>query len=466
MDAWIDFSQIEQYRENNRIEAKKAVGGLPKSIWETYSAFANAFGGVILLGVEELPDHTLRPVDLPDPEGEIREFWAILNQPKRVSVNILTEQNVTVQTVDGKRTIAIYVPRAHRCDRPVYIDGDPMSGTYRRSGEGDYRCTPLEVDAMLRDAEIRSQDMEILETVELSALDGDSIWQYRAHLTVCRPGHAWEHLHEAEFLQRLGAIGRGSDGKLYPTAGGLLMFGKREQLRKCYPELVLRYGTDDAVQENAENVYAYYRAVSDALVADSWIPKDANGRVYGALLDVLVNSLTNADYHGTAALETLWDANGIRVTNPGSFRMDWETARSGGLSDPRNACLTKMFHLVDVGQCSGSGIPNLYRVWKEQGWAAPVMTEQLNPDRITMTLTWTSAAAEPMMPRSTPAAMQLQRAAVVNYLTERITASTAELAKLLGISNARVRRLLRTLMEDNIVIAVGEGRSRVYRLKA
>ena len=75
----IDFNNLEKYRENNRIEAKKATGGLPRSIWETYSAFANTLGGIILLGVEERPDKTLHTVDLPDPDRLIKEFWDIVN---------------------------------------------------------------------------------------------------------------------------------------------------------------------------------------------------------------------------------------------------------------------------------------------------------------------------------------------------------------------------------------------------
>lgn len=148
----IDFSHIEHYRENNRIEAKKAIGGLPESIWETYSAFANTLGGIILLGVEEKKDGSFHVVDLPSPEWLIEDFWEIINTQKKVSINILKKENVTVEVIEGKKIIAVRVPRALPDEQPVYIGEDPFTGTYRRNGEGDYRCKPEEVREMVKSA--------------------------------------------------------------------------------------------------------------------------------------------------------------------------------------------------------------------------------------------------------------------------------------------------------------------------
>lgn len=145
-----DLTDLEGYREGNRLEAKKALGGLPQSIWETYSAFANTEGGVILLGAEERADRSLRAVDLPDPDGMIAEFWQIVRDPVRVSCNILEKKHVQKQIVGGKHIVVITVPAAGRGCRPVYIGNDPFTGTYRRRGEGDFRCSPEEVSAMLR----------------------------------------------------------------------------------------------------------------------------------------------------------------------------------------------------------------------------------------------------------------------------------------------------------------------------
>lgn len=162
----IDFRHLEQYRENNRIEAKKALGGLPHSIWETYSAFANTLGGIILLGVEELKDKTLHTVDLPDPEKMVKEFWDMVNNPNKASVNLLLDRDVKIEEVNGDHIIVISVPRASRFERPVYVEGNPLN-TYRRNGEGDYRCTEEELRAMYRDASYKTQDMLILEEMGL-----------------------------------------------------------------------------------------------------------------------------------------------------------------------------------------------------------------------------------------------------------------------------------------------------------
>lgn len=145
----LDWDNLELYKENKRIEAKKAQGGLPESLWETYSAFANTLGGVILLGVEELDDKALHQVPLPDPQWLVDEFLRLAEDPKHISINYITQKHIKIKKADGLPIVAIFIPPAPDEIKPVYIGDDMYRGSYRRVGEADIRCTAEEIDRML-----------------------------------------------------------------------------------------------------------------------------------------------------------------------------------------------------------------------------------------------------------------------------------------------------------------------------
>ena len=131
-----DLNRLSEYREDNRLEVKKASGGLPHSLWETYSSFANSEGGLIVLGVEEDKKHQLHIVGVAHHEELIRDFWNTINNQQKISLNILTDDMVYTHRIEDKTIIVIEVPRAEREMRPIYVGTDPIKGTYRRNNEG------------------------------------------------------------------------------------------------------------------------------------------------------------------------------------------------------------------------------------------------------------------------------------------------------------------------------------------
>ena len=483
----IDFNNLEKYRENNRIEAKKAMGGLPRSFWETYSAFANTLGGIILLGVEEWPDKTLHAIDLPDPDRLIKEFWNIVNNPNKTSVNILSSKDVFMQEVDGNHIVVINVPRAERSYRPVYVDGNPLS-TYRRNGEGDYKCTKEEYQAMVRDASVKTQDMLVLNEMDMSVFNRESVRSYRQRMRLSRPGHVWEALEDEDFLLKLGAVGIGSDGKRHPTSAGLLMFGNEYDIVREYNSYFLDYQeqydtdtrwTDRMISSSGDwsgNVYDFYFRVYNKLTQDIKVPFKMEGgtrvddtSVHQALREALANCLVNADYYGRQGLVIIKKRDSIIMSNPGNFRIEIDTAKSGGVSDPRNGTMLKMFNLIDIGERAGSGIPNIFRVWREQGWTAPVISESFEPDRIMLSLAFKKSDDKKVTIKSDDKKVTIktarQKNEIIMYLTDHASAKNADIAELLGVKSTRVKQLLKELLDEDVIVAEGSNKNRVYKLK-
>ena len=262
---------------------------------------------------------------------------------------------------------------------------------------------------MLRDQADESPDMKILEDQEMSDLDYDTIKLYRANYNSQHPEAAWQKLSDEEFLIRLGAASRKtSDHKVHPTAAGLLMFGQEYQILTEFPEYFLDFRekmdpsirwTDRVQTQSGDfsgNVYDFYRIVYRKLVADFKVPFMVKNGVrveetpkHKAIREAMANAFVNTDYFQGWSVVIEHYPDKIVLANPGTIIPGKEQMLRGGISEPRNKVLFKMFNLIGIGDHAGSGIPDIFDVWEGEGLKEPTIDEQFGPDvpdRTTLTL--------------------------------------------------------------------------------
>jgi ATP-dependent DNA helicase RecG len=226
------------WTEYEELELKSAKGGLPKDLWETYSAMANTHGGIILLGVQN--DGTVTGIR--DMDRKKKAFWDTINNRGKVSANLLTDSDVATVPIGAETILAIRIPKAARNQRPVFLGMNPLTGTFRRNFEGDYRCTEEEVSRMLSDRSEEPADRRILENFGLDDLDVNSFRQYRNRFASHKPTHPWLNEDDQNLLAKLGGWRRDrSTGTEGLTVAGLLMFGTDEAIREALPQYHVDY---------------------------------------------------------------------------------------------------------------------------------------------------------------------------------------------------------------------------------
>ena len=401
---------LTTYKENSRLEVKSARGGLPSSLWESYSAFANSEGGVIVLGVNEKEHGRLVVEGLADVHKTLKDFWNTVNNRQKVSCNILTNSMAVPEKLEGKDVIVIYVPRAERTSRPVYIGSDPRTGTYRRNFEGDYHCSLEEVSLMIRDSALVTDDNKLLTDLDVSVFCQDTIRSYRNIFKLIRQNHLWNREDDAMFLRRIGAVREDKDtGKFHPTVAGLLMFGYEYEITAVFPNYFLDYQenrtngiyarwTDRITSQSGDwsgNVFDFILRVIPKLQADLKVPFMFKGNqlnedtpLHKTVREATVNMLANADFYGHRGVVVQKNAEGYRFANPGSMRVSLTEALQDSASDPRNGVMMKMLAMVKYGERAGSGLQGIFKTWQSVYHCAPKLevTTSGGVDRTTLIL--------------------------------------------------------------------------------
>ncbi|AYN08465.1 RNA-binding domain-containing protein [Pseudomonas putida] len=379
---------------------REGKGALPEDFWPTYSAFANTDGGLVILGLREKKG-VFTVEGIADAAKVRAELFNNVNNRQKVSVNLLTDADVSEVEVDGKTLLIVEVPRARRHQRPVYLTQNPMAGhTYRRLNEGDRPLPDEEVKRMLAEQVEDSRDDKILRGYSLEDLDRETFRAYRQVFAIRDPGHPWNSAEDQEFLRQIGGWRRDREsGEEGLTQAGLLMFGQMVAIQEALPHYMLDYQERPEAKTEKRwidrltldgkwsgNLYDFYRKVYLKLTSDLKVPfqlehgeRQDETPVHIALREALANVLVHADYSDRASVLVVKRPDMFGFRNPGLMRIPVEVAMHGGEADCRNRTLHKMFRFVGVGEQAGTGIPKIMQGWQSQHWNPPKLHENSNP---------------------------------------------------------------------------------------
>ena len=174
------------------------------------------------------------------------------------------------------------------------------------------------------------------------------------------------------------------------------------------------------------------------------------------------HNLINADYHGLRGVVIRKEPDKLVLANPGYVRTGKKQMRIGGESDPRNKALMKMFNLINIGERAGSGVPNIFNVWADEGWEEPVIEERFDPDRTVLALSFKKKQAIKISDKKQAKKTAENIEKIRNYLEKNGESKASDIAEYIGLSPARTRVLLNEMEE---VVTIGGNRNRTYRLK-
>lgn len=192
-------------------------------------------------------------------------------------------------------------------------------------------------------------------------------------------------------------------------------------------------------------------------------------RVVSSLL-LQIDSLVNTDYFLPCGVVIKKEDDKLVIENPGSIRTGKKQMLRGGISDPRNKTLMKMFNMIGIGERAGSGIPDIYQVWENEGWPMPVVEESYNPDRTRLSLEFAKkqtikTSEEEKEPKRSQKGAEKEpikgaerKKEILKLIKVNSTITQVEIMKELDLTRKQVQKDMKELQEMHIIAREGTNR--------
>ncbi|MFG0261343.1 MAG: ATP-binding protein, partial [Novipirellula sp. JB048] len=389
------IEELNTLDEHVSIEAKTA-SELGESVMETVCAFANEpnlGGGHLILGVAAALD-SFWPFYEAVGVDDADQLQSDIASRCASAFNIPVRPQISLEMIDGKKVIVVFVPEAGAHEKPIHFKNRPLpQSARRRIGPTDQKCTEDDMIVFYADRQTQTHDERILPDARLDDLDDEAVELYRQLRGDVDPSAEELKWEQNELLEALGAVKR-EGGVLKPTIAGVLLFGKPIALRRLFPMMRVDYiripGTQwvkdpdrrfDTVEIRSPLIRAIQRARSAVLddlpKAFSLPAGELQGKELPMLPDrvvreVIANAVMHRDYRVHGSIQIIRYANRLEVRNPGySIKSEERLGEPG--SQTRNPKIAAVLHDVKFAESKGSGIRVMRELMAQNNLGAPTL---------------------------------------------------------------------------------------------
>lgn len=451
----VDLSELNPNSESETLELKESFA---KDALETIGAFANAQGGIIIIGARD--NGKIIGVTV---GANTLEEWA---QKIQAKIQPRTLPSIKIKEHEGRSIAVISVDRSHS---PVSVEGR----YFKRVGRTNQLMSNEEIAYRILASSNTSWDSQLEERAVVADLDQELIQRFIEDLNKQgrRPvsgSHSWQ-----EVLEKFKIIDQGK-----PTRAAVLLFAK--DARHFYPSAYVKAGrfksaidiVDDSTFEGPlfdqlEKATAWFRdRLSRKFVIDESV-LSGNVRESGVspsvqresaweypmvtLREAIVNAICHRDYKADIATTIRLFDDHLEIWNAGTLPPYLTPADLFKKHDsyPHNRLIAEAFYNTGIIEQWGSGTLRMAEALRKQNLPAPSF-DTSSTEIFKLALYHSQPQVQ------IPLELNARQNKALEYLRKNQSLTNIDYQQLCGISRATASRDLTDLVKKKFLSKRGK----------